>query len=275
MLHMSELAKISDDDRLIEMWLHGRPDTTQASYRRTVRAFQGVVNKPLQDVTLEDLQRYATSLDGLKESSRRTKLNSIKSLFTFAAKLQYVRFNVAAALRLPKAKTTLAGRILTRNQVKQLLDAGSSRDRAFLRLLYGTGIRVSEACGLCWSDFHLRDDGSVQVRVLGKGNKERVVIVPGSVWSELAPLQRDQPETASVFGFDRTTAHRIVKASAQRAGLPKVSAHWFRHAHAAHSLAGGAPLQLVRDTLGHSSIAVTNAYLESNPDDSSSKYLGL
>lgn len=278
---MSQLIQSNNtDESLIEMWLHGRPDSTKAVYRRTIRSFQSFVNKPLQEISLEDLQRYASSLDHLKDATRRSKLNAVKSLFSFAAKLQYVRFNVAAALRLPKSKTTLAGRILNRSQVKALLNEPEPRNRALLLLLYSTGIRISECCALTWDDFQCRDDGTVQARIWGKGNKQRVVIVPASVWAELRKLSEESPTTAAVFTgrdghLDRTTAHRIVKAAAERAGLPKVSAHWMRHAHAQHSLAGGAPLQLVRDSLGHSSIAVTNIYLESEPDDSSSKYLGL
>lgn len=278
---MSQLIKSdSTDEQLIEMWLHGRPDSTRSVYLRTIRAFQKAVNKPLQEITLEDLQRYASSMDGLKDATRRSKLNAVKSLFTFAAKLQYVRFNVAAALRLPKSKTTLAGRILNRTQVQALLDEPDPRNRALLLLLYGTGIRVSECCALTWDDFQARDDGTVQARIWGKGNKQRIVLVPSVVWAEVWKLRGERSATSAVFlgrngHMDRTTAHRIVKAAAQRAGLPKVSAHWMRHAHAQHSLAGGAPLQLVRDSLGHSSIAVTNVYLESMPEDSSSKYLGL
>lgn len=273
---MSDLIKPdSSDEQLIAMWLHGRPASTQATYSRIVKSFQSFTAKPLQQITLEDLQRYASSLEGLKDSSRRSKLNAIKSLFSFAAKLQYVRFNVAAALRLPKAQTTLAGRILNKEQVLKLLDAESGRDRAFLRFVYSTGVRVSEACGVRWDDFQQRGNRSVQVCINGKGGKQRVVIVPEQVWAELRQLQANRADTDAVFGFNRVTAHRIVKAAAVRAGLPKVSAHWLRHCHAVHSLENGAPIHLVRDTLGHSSVATTNFYLESNPQDSSSKYLGF
>jgi integrase/recombinase XerD len=282
----SALTKASSDEKLIEMWLHDRPSGTQANYRATVQSFRESIDfKPLQQVTLEDLQAYQTSLSqrGLKDSTKRSKINAVKSLFTFAAKLQYVRFNVAAALRMKKGSTTLAGRILRQNQVlKMLALEPHPRNAVLLKLMYATGARVTEVCGLCWQDFQEQDNGSMQVRILGKGNKYRVVLVPDAVWFEVEKLRGDRPLDAPVFvGYqgkplDRTTVHKIVKTAAARAGLdPTVSAHWFRHAHAQHSLARGAPLQLVRDSLGHSSIAVTNVYLESNPEDSSSKYLGL
>ncbi|MBD2156213.1 tyrosine-type recombinase/integrase [Leptolyngbya sp. FACHB-16] len=280
------LTRASSDDKLIEMWLHDRPAGTQTNYRATVRSFQRFLNfKPLQSITLEDLQAYQDSLSEqqLKDSTKRCKLNAIKSLFTFATKLQYTRFNVAAAVRVKKGRTTLAGRILNKSQVaKMLREESNPRNAALLKLMYATGARVSEVCGLTWEDFQERDDCSVQVRILGKGNKQRVVLVPEPVWDEVRRLKGDRSVGSPVFvgkqgkSLDRTTAHKILKAAAERVGLnSKVSCHWLRHAHAQHSLAGGAPLPLVRDSLGHSSIAVTNVYLESSPEDSSSKYLGF
>lgn len=68
--------------------------------------------------------------------------------------------------------------------------------------------------------------------------------------------------------------HRIVKAA--RSGLtPELSAHWLRHCHASHSLDRGAPIHLVKDTIGHASVATTGRYLHARPNDSSAKYLGV
>jgi integrase/recombinase XerD len=270
-------SQASSDDQLIEMWLHDRPSGTQTNYRSTIKDFRQFTAKPLQHVTLEDLQRYTGHLSerGLKDATRRNKINAVKSLFTFASKLQYVRFNVAAALRLKPGKRTLAGRILRKDQVRQLLQ------HPFLLLMYATGARVSELCALTWESFQVRDGGVVQVRILGKGDKERVVIVPQPVWAIVAGLRGDRPIDAPVFWhngrpMNRFDAYRLVKSAATEAGLSeKISPHWLRHAHCQHSLAGGAPLHLVRDSLGHSSIAVTDIYLHSMPEDSSSKYLGI
>lgn len=270
-------SQANSDDQLIELWLHDRPSGTQSNYRSTIREFRSFVNKPLQYVSLEDLQQYVNHLvdRNLKDATRRNKINAVKSLYTFTTKLQYTRFNVAAALRVKPSKRTLSGRILRKDQVKRLLK------HPFLLLMYATGARVSELCNLSWESFHQRDDGLIQVRILGKGDKERVVIVPQPVWTEISQLRGDRPLDTAVFWkgdrpMSRFDAHRLIKSVASEAGLSgKISCHWVRHAHAQHSLAGGAPLQLVRDSLGHSSIAVTNVYLESNPEDSSSKYLEL
>lgn len=265
------------------MWLHNRPATTMDAYRRNTDYFFAFVDKSLNACSLEDLQFFATHLSesGIKESSIRTKLNVIKSLFTFAAKLNYIRFNVAAALRIPKGDTSLTGRILRQQEVLKLINCPelSARDRAFLKLVYSTGMRVSEACRLAWSDFQERDSGEIQVTVLGKGSKLRTVLVPIGVWMELSALRGASVHVfVSSYGkvIDRTIAHRIIKSAAGLSGVnPKVSMHWLRHCNASHALARGASLALVRDSLGHSSIAVSDRYLHANPSDSTSNYLGL
>ncbi|MFK0731401.1 MAG: tyrosine-type recombinase/integrase [Gloeotrichia echinulata GP01] len=280
---MSELSCVSTDQTLINMWLHGRPATTTAvAYRQNAEYFLSYVGKPISEVTLVELQAYATHLHelGIKDSSIRTKLNIVKSLFTFAAKLNYIRFNVAAALRIPKGNTSLAGRILKQTEVLKLVNCPKLlvRDRALLKFIYATGVRVSEACRLKWSDFQERDSGEVQVTVLGKGDKLRTVLVPVVVWMELEQLRGHESVFVGATGnaIDRVMAHRIIKDAAVVAGVnPKVSAHWLRHSHASHALHKGAPLVLVRDNLGHNSVSTTNQYLHSNPVDSSGNYLGF
>lgn len=283
---MSELSRVSSDLMLINMWLHGRTETTTGAYRHNADYFLNFVGKPLAGVALEDLQFYATHLEssGIKDSSIRTKLNIIKSLFTFAAKLNYVRFNVAAALRIPKADNSLAGRILKQAEVLKLIEKGTKpgRDRALFKLMYATGMRVSEACQLKWCDFYEQDGGEIQVTVLGKGSKTRTVLVPPVVWMQVEELRGESAGHEPVFKnskgdfLDRTVAHRIIKNAAVVSGVnPNVSCHFLRHSHATHAIAKGAPLALVRDSLGHSNIQTTDRYLHANPTDSSSNYLGL
>lgn len=280
------ISRANDDAVLIEMWLHNRPSGTQKNYRRDVRSLLDFVGKSLQEVALEDLQAYASHLNArqLKDATKRSKLNAIKSLFTFGTRLNYFSFNLAAALRIPKRNSILAGRVVKQLEIFKLIDRGTSslRDRALLKLLYGCGLRVSEGLQLNWDDFTERDSGEVQVQVLGKGQKLRVVLVPLQVWMELEALKGNASGEAPVFTscrgkrLDRTMAHKIIKQAATKAGVSeKISCHWLRHSHATHALSKGAPISLVRDSLGHSNISVTNVYLESNPSDGSSNYLGL
>ena len=268
------------------MWLHGRPATTIDGYRRNAENFLQFVDKPLNEIRLEDLQRFADFIykSGTKESSARTKLNSIKSLFTFATKLGYIRFNVAAALRIQSPTSLPSNKILKQQEVLKIINCPllSLRDRCLLKLLYATGARVSEAVRLRWEDFQERESGEVQVTLFGKGSKIRTVLIPLSVWYELSKLQANSVRESGVFlsingkMIDRQCAHRIIKDAAVKAGInPKVSAHWFRHSHITSALSRGAPIALVRDSAGHCNISVTNVYISSNPADSSSNYLGL
>ena len=282
---VSQISRISSDDTLVNMWLHGRTDTTLESYRRNARYFLGWVGKPLVEVSLGDLQSYSSHLQETcpKESSIRTKLNIIKSLFTFGTKLNYLRFNTAAALRIPKSPESLAGKIIKQSDIFKLINAAPvGRDRSLIKLMYATGMRVSEACGLRWEDFREREDGEVQATILGKGSKIRTVLVPAAVWAEVAGMRSESASDAAVFlgangGFlHRSCAHRIIKRACVLADLnPKTSLHWLRHSHASHALSRGAKLALVRDSLGHSNIQTTDRYLHANPEDSSSNYLGL
>lgn len=279
---MSSLSRVSTDQKLIEMWLHGRPISTIKEYQRDIYAFLAFVGKGLQECKLEDLQEYSSHLDerGIKPITKKRKLNVVKSLFTFATKLNYVRFNVAAALKMPKGDTSLAGRILKQTEVLRLINCPklSVRDRAFLKFVYATGVRVSEACRLTWEDFRERDSGEVQVTVLGKGEKLRTLLVPISVWMEIEQLQGHQHVFVGATGnaINRVMAHKIIKNAALLAGVnPKVSIHWLRHCNASHALARGASLALIKESLGHVSIVTSDRYIHANPTDSTSNYLGL
>ncbi|MGK5444690.1 tyrosine recombinase XerC [Micromonospora sp. URMC 105] len=144
------------------------------------------------------------------------------------------------------------------------------RDRVLLELLYGTGVRVSEACGLDVADI---DHGRRVVRVLGKGGRERSV--PYGVPAQRAIddwLRSGRPAVAVPGSGDAlllgtrggrlnpTTARRIVAGYAESLGLPRVSPHGLRHSAATHLLEGGADLRAVQELLGHSSLGSTQIY---------------
>ncbi|MFC8617490.1 tyrosine-type recombinase/integrase [Micromonospora purpureochromogenes] len=144
------------------------------------------------------------------------------------------------------------------------------RDRVLLELLYGTGVRVSEACGLDVADV---DHGRRVIRVLGKGGRERAV--PYGVPAQRAIddwLRSGRPAlavpgsgAALLLGarggrLNPTTARRIVAGYAESLGLPRVSPHGLRHSAATHLLEGGADLRAVQELLGHSSLGSTQIY---------------
>jgi integrase/recombinase XerD len=277
------------DDQLIALWLHGRPPNTRRAYERDAARFLAFVGKPLRGVILADAQAYANSLGGLAPATQARRLNVVRSLFTFGMRVGYLRFNVASVISTPPIRDSRAERILLESDVQRMLVLEPNpRNRTLLRLLYAGGLRVSELCRLRWRDLQVRDDGSVhgqttgQVTVFGKGGKTRAILLTPSTWQELAAVQDHASPDGPVFRSRRgghlceTQVWRIIRAAARRAGLEAdVSPHWLRHAHASHALDRGAPLHLVKETLGHASIATTSRYLHARPTDSSSRYLGV
>jgi site-specific recombinase XerD len=226
------------------------------------------------------VQAFGASLTGLSEATAARRLSAIKSLIAMAHRLGYLPFDVGAPVQLPAVKDTLAERIMTEADVQRMLVLETHpRNAALLRLIYGAGLRISEACGLCWRDLSARDDAG-QITVFGKGGKTRVVLLSASVWQRVASLRGDAAPDAPVFvsreggALDTSQVHRIVKAAAKRAGLSEdVSAHWLRHAHVSHSLDRGAPVHVVRATVGHASLETTTRYSHARPGDSSARYL--
>ena len=275
-----EGAYLTSDQALLRLWLDGRPQTTQAAYWRDAGAFLGHAGVPVALVTLAHLQAYAGSLGHLAPASQARRLAALKSLFGFAHRLGYVPFDAARPLRLPKIRDQLAQRIMAEPEALRMVALEPNpRNHAMLRLLYATGLRVSELCALRWQDLRGTKAGG-QAAVFGKGGKTRTVLLPPKLWRQVGALRGDAAAEAPVFRserggpLDRSQAHRIVKAAARRAGLSaEVSAHWLRHAHASHSLDHGAPLHVLQASLGHGSLSTTTRYVHARPGDGSAKYL--
>ncbi len=146
--------------------------------------------KSLQFVTLADLQGFANSLLGLSDNTRKRIISSVKSLFTFGQKLGYLQYNVAAALKAPKPKNTLAERILTASEVLTMIALTTKpRGKLLVRLLYASAGRVSEICVLTWRDQPSGESG--QVTLFGKGGDTRAVKLSKETWQALQSFCRD------------------------------------------------------------------------------------
>ena len=147
---------VSTDEQLLELWLHGKSANTQRTYRRQAMWFLAFVEKSVFQVTLADVQAFATDLEkssGLKPSSVGQTLSAVKSLLSFGNKIGILPANVGAAVKLPTVKNTLPMRILPELNVQvMILLETNPRNRALLKLLYAAGLRVSELCSLKWHD---------------------------------------------------------------------------------------------------------------------------
>ncbi len=295
------------EDKLIELWIRlKKSEHTQRAYRRDVEVFRDFVEKPLASVTLEDALDFCDNLNELEitnkrgevkqleDNSKRRIINSVKSLYSFAYTSGIFPANVMAAIKPPSAKSAISQRILSEATVLKLVVLEQDqRNHAILHTLYAAGLRVSELCNLRWRHVIRRADG-VQLDIMsGKGDKQRHVLLPESSWEVLSAIREGSSDNDFVFqsrqevsreGYykgarlDTTTVFRIVREAARHAGVPnwfEVSPHWLRHCHGSHAIDRKAPLTVVRDTLGHSNIAVTNEYAKARPDQSSSHYLPI
>ncbi len=272
------------DSAFVELWLGTKVSAhTRRAYRAEIRRFQAAVGKPFARITLMDLQDYAQSLGQgrLKPASQNRALTAIKSLLSFAHETGYIAFNAGAALQLRPQRDHLAQRILDESELAKLIEAApEGRDRTMLRLLYVSGVRVSELCGLKWCDAAPRHEGG-QITVFGKGGKTRTILLKPKAWRQLLAIRGDAGAVDAIFRsrkgggpLDPSQVRRIVYAAAKKAGLEqKVSPHWMRHAHASHALDRSAPIHLVQATLGHASVSTTGRYLHARPNESSSLYL--
>lgn len=282
------VSQADGDGHLVNLWIgrYASPHT-RANYRRQADRFRAFVRRPLADVGLGDVQAYLGTLEGQASATRANAVAALKSMFGFAQETGYLRFNIARVLKAPPVKNTLAERILAEPDVLRLITLEpNARNRALLTLIYGAGLRISEAPQLRWRDLTARD-GAGQATVFGKGGKTRIVLLSANTWSLVQALRGEAGADDPVFrsrevrkdgrcSLDSSQVHRIVKRAVKRAGLPpEVSAHWLRHAHASHSLERGAPIHLVQATLGHASVATTGRYLHARPTDSSARYLGV
>jgi integrase/recombinase XerD len=272
------------DGQVVELWLSMKTSShTRRAYAAEAARFFAFAKKPLSRVTLTDVQAWADHLrqGSLKPASQNRAVTALKSLLSFGHEAGYLPFNVGAAVKLRPHRDTLAQRILEESEVVRLIDAApAGRNRVLLKLLYVSGVRVSEACGLKWCDTMARQEGG-QITVFGKGGKTRTVLLKPKVWQQLLSLRGDAKPVDPVFrsrkgagALDVSQVRRIVYAAARNAGLEqKVSPHWMRHAHASHALDRSAPIHLVQSTLGHASVSTTGRYLHARPTESSSFYL--
>lgn len=206
--------------------------------------------------------------------SMARKLSSLRGFVTWAVEHNLLKSDpIPPDLSMPRE--LYLPHALSEEEVMRIIEAAAGtdpldiRDRAMLELLYATGMRVSELCGLGQLDLHLADGFAT---VTGKGSKQRVVplgqyaIEATGEWLPLrgavCPAARGLAEVfVSQRGpISRSTVFRIVKRCAAVAGVDDVSPHTFRHSCASHLLAHGMDLRLVQELLGHASLETTQVY---------------
>ena len=251
---------------------------TVESYRRDLEDFARRREAPIGTATTEEIESYLADLRaaGRSGSTLARRLAALRSFFRHQTLIGAREDNPAAAIAAPR-RTRPLPRTLSPGEVERLIEAAAGttprafRDGALVELLYGAGLRVSEAVGLERAAVDLDER---LVRCTGKGGKERVVPIGRRAAEALRRYlargrpfldRRHRPElflNSRGGGLTRAGAFLILRTLAQRAGLEpsRVHPHLLRHSFATHLLEGGADLRSVQEMLGHADLATTELY---------------
>ena len=260
----------------------------------TIRAYLGDLDSFFEHLERLDVTDFATlelahirswlANQQVKGGARTTlsrRATSIRLFTKWATKKGYLAKDVGATLATPKGARTLP-EVLTVADASLAMDAMaarvgeeegpmSKRDAAMLEILYASGARVSELCGLDLEDI---DYARSTIRVLGKGNKERTIPIGNPAMRALESWLKDgrdslagaKSERAVFLGArgkridQRTVRTMVYHALAALEGVEKMGPHALRHSAATHLLEGGADLRTVQEILGHASLATTQIY---------------
>jgi integrase/recombinase XerD len=230
---------------------------------------------PPKEVVTEHIQKYMIRLydEGREKSSQARALSSIKSFYNFLLLEGKLDASPAELIEAPKSSRPLPDTLTTEeiDRIIGSIDDSTTkglRDRAILEVLYSCGLRVSELCDLRMGDLFF---GEGHIRVIGKGDKQRLVPISGLARDRIQLYQekrREQKTTTDILFLNnrgkrltRIMIFTIIKQATQRAGIDKkVSPHTFRHSFATHLLEGGAGIRQVQELLGHESILTTEIY---------------
>jgi integrase/recombinase XerD len=295
---------VDDLSRLLaehEDWLtveRGLAVNSLAAYKRDLRRYEAFLRArgaadpaAIDEGTVHAYVDYLAALtddDGrrlLAPSSVARAVVAVRSFHRFCVREGLVETDPSEDVGAPRVPQGIP-KALDEHDVEQLLGAVTGetplaqRDRALLELLYGTGIRISEAVGLDLSDVDLEDE---MLRVLGKGSKERVVPIGRSAREAVTTYLRDgrlalrrarraRDADAVLLNarggrISRQACWQIVRRAGDRVGLgERLSPHVLRHSCATHMLDHGADLRVVQELLGHATISTTQVYTKVSPE---------
>jgi site-specific recombinase XerD len=258
----------------------GASAATLRGYRTDLRQLERwlhAAGAPLERVDTALLRRYASYLGTMRyaPATASRKLSAMRGAFAWLYARERVPRDPAAVVPGPKQPRTLPA-TFKGSELEQLLDRPVAsepralRDRALLELLYGCGLRASEACGARLSDLDLSRQ---TLRVTGKGDKQRMVPLGGAAAQALERyLRHGRPSLVAAAGgaslflsvrgrpLQPSDVRRALQAALRREGLPFRSPHALRHSFATHLLEGGADLLSIQEMLGHASVATTQVY---------------
>ena len=271
---MSSTQIISEFLAFLQSERSASPHTIRA-YEREVRALAArIAPRPPTEATLSDLRRHLA--DGATSpASVQQRRSVLRTFFNWLVREGYLNDSPADRLLAPKRGRQLP-RVLEVEEITSLIEAApvswrAARDAALIEVMYGSGLRVSEAAALDIEDVDL-DERLIRVRE-GKGGKDRVVpLGPPAVnairaWLRIAGLTSGALFLNAKGGrlSDRSIYERV-RHVGRSAGIPDVHPHALRHSFATHLLGAGADIRSIQEMLGHASLSTTQRYTQVDID---------
>jgi integrase/recombinase XerC/integrase/recombinase XerD len=204
----------------------------------------------------------------LSLASRNRKAGTLKSFFNWLYKNGYIEMPLSEKIMAPKVPKKIPNFIsvdeaiylirLFAEQVSISSDLEFQYQKALIFLLYGGGLRISEACGLLWKNINLHKR---QILVKGKGDKERLLVLPQVTIESLKVLKRNSEYIWGEHPLSPRVGYEWVRKWGAKAGFIRpLNPHALRHSYATHLLQGGADLRVLQELLGHSSLSATEKY---------------
>jgi len=258
----------------------GASEHTLSAYSSDVVGFLGFVKEIGGEIDQQVIRRYLAHQrkQGIAPSSISRRLAALRAFFTYQLKRGMIELDPTEGLRAPRQSARLP-KVVREEHIERLMAAPDPttptglRDRAILETLYATGLRVSELLSLRVGDIR---NGNDEISVVGKRNKERIVLVGSAAREALAAyVAHGRPKLAAVSGKETdalflghrgtdlvaSSVERIVNKHVERVSdTLHVSPHTLRHSFATHLLDHGADLRSVQELLGHESIVTTQIY---------------
>lgn len=276
---------ISDIPEKITMYLQakkleGLSDLTLQNYFYFLRRLSEHTHKQVRDITLNDLRMFLfKECEGVKPSTANTKVCYLQSFFRWMVDEEIIDKDPSRKLHQVKLPKRLRNALTVEDIERLRLACKDTRERALMELLFSTGCRLSELVGINVEDLNFHDNS---IRVIGKGNKERIVYFNDKTKVHIENYLKERPglDVALFVTCKKPYARvgnrgiqKIINKIAERASFDKsVFPHLFRHSMATLTLQNGASIVTVQKLLGHSSVVTTEKYTEANMDSVKYEY---
>lgn len=272
----TEIVLANDDKRqkAIQMFIvtkkvEGCTENTIHYYMGTLRRFFNEINQRMEEITANQIRYYLavrSTRDKLSKTSQDNELRVLKSFFKWCSGEEYIKRNPTENIKAVKKEKRIK-RPFTETELELIREkAENKRDRAMVEVLYSTGVRVSELCGM-----NTKDIENDEIIVFGKGEKERTVYLNARAKIAVSEYLAGRTDSDPALFVGKRTGKRLNKGGVEKiirdigkkAGIPNCHPHRFRRTAGTIALNRGMPLEQVQQMLGHEDIATTTIYARS------------